>query len=79
MNPQQLKATFAQLEALDQRLSYKLRSAGRGSLVRPGIDQIGEQVAQLQEYTLELKEIVRLLIVAIAAKPTADQPPAPPS
>lgn len=79
MDPQQLKAVFAQLESLDQRLSYKLRHAHRGSMVQPGIDQINEQVAQLQEYTLELKEIVRLLILAIAAKPSASPPPTPPS
>ncbi len=79
MDPQQLKSVFAQLEALDQRLSYKLRQARRGSLVQPGIDQIANQVAELQEYTLELKEILRSLIMAIAAKPSTTPPLPPPS
>lgn len=79
MDPQQLKAAFAELEALDQRLSYKLKRGRRISMVQPGVDQLTEQVAELQEYTLALKEIVRQLIMAIAARPPAAAPPQPPS
>ncbi|RMH16492.1 MAG: hypothetical protein D6696_17890 [Acidobacteria bacterium] len=70
MDPQRLKQTYAMLESLDERLSYKLRPRGGGSMMRPSTDQLEERLRELATYTLELKDIVRHLIVAIASKPS---------
>ncbi len=71
MDPRRLKATYEQLESLDDRLTHKVRPrSGGGSMVRPSVDQLETKMRDLAEYTVELKSIVRALIVAIASKPT---------
>lgn len=69
MDPQRLKATYQRLESLDERLTYKLRPRGGGTFARPGVDQLEEKLRDLAAYTVELKEIVHDLIVAIASAP----------
>lgn len=73
MDPQRLKQTYQQLEALDERLAHKVRRRGSGSMVRPTPEALDERLRELATYTLELKDVVRNLMVAIASKP------APPS
>lgn len=74
MDPQRLKAVYAQLELLDERLTYKLRPPRGGSMVRPSADQLEERVRDLAEYTIELKDIVRGLLIGIASKPSPPKP-----
>lgn len=68
MDPKRLKQAFAHLEDLDDRLSYKLRGGG-GSMIRPSAEQLDSKMQDLAHYTLELKDVVRELIIAIASKP----------
>lgn len=69
MDPERLKAAYQKLDLLDERLTYKVRPrTGRG-YSRPGIDQVEERLQDLAQYTVELKEVVHDLFVAIASKP----------
>lgn len=70
MDPKRLKETYDRLEALDDRLSYRLRSRSAGP-ARATPEQVEDRVRDTAEYVLELREIVRDLIQAIAAKPPA--------
>lgn len=69
MDPQRLKATYRRLESLDDRLTHKLRPRGGGTFARPGMEQMEERLRDLAAYTVELKEIVHDLMVAIASAP----------
>lgn len=71
MDPQRFKATYQRLKALDERLTHKVRPRGGGSFARPGIEQIEEKLRDLAQYTVELREIVEEMMVAIAAAPPA--------
>ena len=68
MDPQRLKEAYDRLELLDDRLTHRIRPRTGGSLTRPGGEQLEEQLRQLAAYTVELKEIVKQLFLAIAAK-----------
>lgn len=70
MDPQRLKATYQKLQLLDERLTYRVRPKAGGGYSRPGVEQVEEQVRHLAQYTVELKEVVHELIVAIASKPS---------
>jgi len=71
MDPERLKQAYAKLRLLDERLTYKVRprSGGAGLLARPTADQLEEKVRDLADYTLELKDVVQELILAIGSKP----------
>lgn len=69
MDPQRLKSAYGKLRTLDERLSYKVRPRAGGPLVRPSPDQLEEKVRDLARYTLELKEVVEELILAIGSRP----------
>jgi len=71
MDPQRLKAAYQKLEALDDRLTHKVRPRAGGGYSRPGVDQLEERLRHLAGYTVELKEVVHDLFVAIASKPGA--------
>ncbi|MCB1055018.1 MAG: hypothetical protein KDD11_05845 [Acidobacteria bacterium] len=71
MDPQRLKQAYQRLESLDERLTYKVRPRGGGGLTRPSVEMLEEKHRHLAEYTVELKEIVQELIVAIATRPQA--------
>jgi len=70
VDPNRFKEAFAKLEALDDRLTYKVRSK---SLQRRGIEpeQLDERVRDVAEMVLDLKDVVRELMIAIAAKPAS--------
>lgn len=68
MDPKRLKRAFQKLEALDDRLSYRLRR-GSGSLSRMGVEQLEDRQRDLAEYTLELKDILRETILALGSRP----------
>ena len=67
MDPQRLKDAYQRLEALDERLSYKIRPR-RGSMVSPSVDQVDDRVRELATYTLELKDILREFLLAFAKR-----------
>ncbi len=68
MDPKRLKQAFASLEDLDDRMAFKLRSSG-GSMIRPSAEQLDAKMQDLAHFTLELKDVVRELIIAIASQP----------
>jgi hypothetical protein len=76
MDANRFKETFARLEVLDDRLTYKIRNKSVKARTSPNLEQLDERVRDLAELTLELKDIIRELMLAIAGKP---QPPAPPT
>jgi hypothetical protein len=69
MDAQRFKDAYERLETLDERLTHKLRP--RSSLKQPSIEQLSEQMRDAQQYLIEMKDIVRDLFQAIAAKPPA--------
>jgi hypothetical protein len=74
MDPQRLKETYQKLQTLDDRLTHKVRPRAGGALVRPSADQLEQSLRDLAQYTIELKEVVAELILAIGTKPQG--PPA---
>jgi len=68
MDPQRVKEVYERLEALEDRLGYKLRHRGAGP-GRLSVDQLEDRFHDLTSYTIELRELVRDLIQAIAARP----------
>lgn len=69
MDPKKMKAAYQKLQALDERLTYKVRPKSGGGYSRPGIEQVDDHLRHLAEYTVELKEVVDDLFKAIAARP----------
>jgi hypothetical protein len=67
MDPQRLKDAYQKLQLLDERLTYKVRPRG-GSLSRPTPEQMDQSLRDLAAYTVELKEVVQELFLAIAGK-----------
>jgi radical SAM superfamily enzyme len=68
VDPNRFKETYARLEVLDDRLTYKVRNKSiRGRGTDP--EQLDERVRDVAEYLLELKDIVRELMLSIASKP----------
>ena len=73
MDANRFKEAYGKLELLDDRLSYRVRARTKlRSSVTP--EQLDERLRDVAEMLLELKDIVRELMLAIASKP---QPPAP--
>ena len=72
MDPQRLKEAYFRLEALDERLTHKLRPRS-GGMIRPSLEQLDERMRDLASYTIELKGIVREICLSFARKPTPPQ------
>jgi hypothetical protein len=70
MDPQRLKDAYQKLQSLDERMTHKVRPARGGALVRPSPEQLEAAMRDLANYTLELKEVVQELFLAIASKPS---------
>jgi hypothetical protein len=68
MDPQRLKNAYEKLQLLDDRLTHKVRPRPGGSLVRPSPEQLEMAMRDLAIYTVELKEIVHELILAIGTR-----------
>ncbi|HVR98472.1 MAG TPA: hypothetical protein VMW27_17795 [Thermoanaerobaculia bacterium] len=69
MDPQRLKEAYQKLQGLDERLTYKVKPRAGGSLTRPNPEQLEQSLRDLASYTVELKEVVQELFLAIAGKP----------
>lgn len=68
MDPQRLKDAYQKLQTLDDRMTHKVRPRSGGSLTRPSSEQLEQSLRDLASYTVELKEVVQELILAIASK-----------
>jgi hypothetical protein len=69
MDPQRLKDAYQKLQSLDERMTHKVRPRAGGTLSsRPGAEQIEQSLKDLASYTVELKEVVQELFLAIASK-----------
>jgi hypothetical protein len=69
MDPQRVKDVYERLELLDDRLGHRLRA--RGGPARATPEQIEERVRDLSEFASELRTLVKDLIVALTARPSA--------
>jgi C4-dicarboxylate-specific signal transduction histidine kinase len=67
MNPERFREAYGKLQALDDRLTHRVRP--RSSTSRLTAEQVEDRMRDLATYTVELKEIVDELFQAIAAKP----------
>ena len=73
MDPNRFKEAFAKLEVLDDRLAYKVRSKSiQSRSTEP--ERLDERLRDVAEMVLELKDVVRELMLAIAAKPGSKPP-----
>jgi hypothetical protein len=68
MDPQRLKDAYQKLQSLDERMTHKVRPRAGGPLVRPTPEQLEHSLRDLAAYTVEIKEIVQELFLAIAGK-----------
>ena len=69
MDPQRLKDAYQKLQSLDERMTQKVHPARDGATVRPTAEQLEVALRDLSSYTIELKEVVQELFLAIASKP----------
>jgi hypothetical protein len=69
MDPNRLKEAYQKLQLLDERLTHKVRPRAGGALVRPSQEQLEQALRELATYTVELKEVVHELILAIGSRP----------
>ncbi|HEY8021346.1 MAG TPA: hypothetical protein VIH93_09600 [Thermoanaerobaculia bacterium] len=69
MDPQRMRDAYQKLQTLDERLTYKVRPRPGGAMTRPSPEQIEQSLRDLASYTVELKEVVEELFLAIASKP----------
>ncbi len=72
MDPNRLKEAYQRLEALDDRLTFKIRPR-TGSMITPTADTVDAKLRDLATYTLELKDILREFMLAFA-KPRTPPP-----
>src|SRR3954454_16064365 len=71
MDPQRLKDAYQKLQSLDERMTHKVLPARGGALGRPTSEKLKGAIRDPANYTLELKEVVQELFLAIASKPSA--------
>jgi hypothetical protein len=69
VDAQRLRDAYQKLRTLDDRLTHKVKPRPGGPLVRPSPDHLEQAMRDLAAYTVELKEIVEELFLAIAGRP----------
>jgi len=74
MDSQRLKDAYQKLQLLDERLTYKIKPKPGGGMLRPTPDQLEQSLRDLASYSIELKEVVQELFLAIAGKPKKSEP-----
>jgi hypothetical protein len=79
MDPNRLKEAYQQLQLLDDRLTHKVRPRPGGALVRPTQEMLEQQLRDLATYTIELKDVLQELFLAIASAPPAPPKPSEPA
>lgn len=68
MDPDRFKEAWQRLEVLDDRLTYKVRTRSRVASSSPTNESLDERLRNLAELTLELKDVVRELFLALGTK-----------
>jgi hypothetical protein len=71
MDPQRMQAAYEKLQVLDDRMTHKVRPRPGGPMLRPSPEQLEQTVRDLAAYTVELKEVIQELFVAIGSRPQA--------
>jgi hypothetical protein len=71
VDPNRFKEAYARLELLDDRLTYRIREKSVRSRGMASVENLDERVRDVAEYLLELRDVVRELMLAIAGKPPA--------
>ena len=69
MDQQRMRDAYQKLQMLDERMTYKVRPRPGGAMTRPSPEQVEQSLRDLASYTVELKEVVEELFLAIASKP----------
>ncbi len=69
MDAQRLRDAYQRLQSLDDRLTHKVKPRAGGSLMRPSPDHLELALRDLATYTVELKEILEVLVLALAGRP----------
>ena len=75
MDNERFRAAYARLQGLDEGMTYKLRGRNR-SAARMTVEQLEDRLQDTASYTLELKEILQELFLAIGSKPQQRPPSA---
>jgi hypothetical protein len=65
MDAQRFKDAYERLELLDERLTHRVRPRPGGALTRPTAEQLEGELRELAGYTVELKEVLKELFLAI--------------
>jgi hypothetical protein len=73
MDPARFKEAYARLELLDDRLTYRIREKSVRHRGVASVEGLDERVRDVAEYLLELRDIVRELMLAIAGKPAKSE------
>lgn len=78
MDPKRFKDAYGRLKLLDDR-THKVRPrAGASPMMRGSVEALEDRLRELSAYTVELRDIVEDLFVAIASEPAPPQAtPAP--
>jgi len=75
MDPQRFRDAYQKLQLLDDRMTYKVKPRPGGALTRPNPEQLEAAMRDLAAYTIELKEIVHELFLAIGGQAKVDERP----
>jgi hypothetical protein len=70
MDPKRFRDAYSRLQLLDERLTYKIRPRGMGA-ARASVEQVEDRLRDLAAFSIELKEILEALFVALGSKPQA--------
>jgi hypothetical protein len=68
MDSQKLKEVYERLELLDDRLGHRLRA--RPGPARQSVEQLEDRLKEVVEYTTELRDLVRDLVLCFARPQT---------
>lgn len=71
MDAQRLRDAYQRVRSLDERLTHKVKPRPGGPLVRPSPEHLEQSMRDLAAYSVELKEILEELILALAGRPPA--------
>jgi hypothetical protein len=71
MDPQRMKEAYEKLQSLDDRMTHKVRPRSSLTARRGDPEQIEAAMRDLATYTIEIKEVVQELFLAIAGRPAA--------
>jgi hypothetical protein len=69
VDPQRFKDAYARLDLLDDRLTYKIRERNLRARGGATVENVDERLREVGEFVLELKDVLRELMLAIAGKP----------